>query len=184
MWVRGLKLKLVMLGFMTTQSRTLCGCVDWNPKVRRFSSSGPVAPYVGAWIETSDIGFSLVRSLSHPMWVRGLKLKIAHLCIVRKGRTLCGCVDWNLFFLRNVCRVISRTLCGCVDWNFILFICFVIAVSRTLCGCVDWNPNTSFYPPPLVCRTLCGCVDWNANVLQTFYANIRSHPMWVRGLKQ
>ena len=33
-----------------------------------------VAPRVGAWIETFLPGFSTPLSLSHPVWVRGLKL--------------------------------------------------------------------------------------------------------------
>ena len=32
-----------------------------------------VAPYVGAWIETKKVMNVSRRSLSHPMWVRGLK---------------------------------------------------------------------------------------------------------------
>ena len=32
-----------------------------------------VAPYVGAWIETSIVFSICMTSLSHPMWVRGLK---------------------------------------------------------------------------------------------------------------
>ena len=32
-----------------------------------------VAPYVGAWIETSVARTFAMLSLSHPMWVRGLK---------------------------------------------------------------------------------------------------------------
>ena len=38
-----------------------------------------VAPYVGAWIETfrSMNGTPLAR-MSHPMWVRGLKLPCSH----------------------------------------------------------------------------------------------------------
>ena len=33
-----------------------------------------VAPYVGAWIETSKKKKNLSLRLSHPTWVRGLKL--------------------------------------------------------------------------------------------------------------
>ena len=33
-----------------------------------------VAPYVGAWIETSLMGSPIGSSASHPTWVRGLKL--------------------------------------------------------------------------------------------------------------
>ena len=34
-----------------------------------------VAPYVGAWIETSNVKAYNFDDLSHPMWVRGLKLR-------------------------------------------------------------------------------------------------------------
>ena len=33
-----------------------------------------VAPRVGAWIETLSLSLSPLYSLSHPVWVRGLKL--------------------------------------------------------------------------------------------------------------
>ena len=52
MWVRGLKRE----------------CDDV------VSKKNDVAPHVGAWIETCKHGHAEVVSLSHPMWVRGLKL--------------------------------------------------------------------------------------------------------------
>ena len=51
MWVRGLKRE----------------CDDV------VSKKNDVAPHVGAWIETCKHGHAEVVSLSHPMWVRGLK---------------------------------------------------------------------------------------------------------------
>ena len=33
----------------------------------------PVAPHVGAWIETDTYGIIIGIYRSHPMWVRGLK---------------------------------------------------------------------------------------------------------------
>ena len=35
-----------------------------------------VAPYVGAWIETIPSPTNFANSMSHPMWVRGLKQKM------------------------------------------------------------------------------------------------------------
>ena len=52
MWVRGLKRI-----FIST-----------------FADVEEVAPYVGAWIETSSRRHEVLLFLSHPMWVRGLKL--------------------------------------------------------------------------------------------------------------
>ena len=36
--------------------------------------AGPVAPYVGAWIETEIVRTFASDKTSHPTWVRGLKL--------------------------------------------------------------------------------------------------------------
>ena len=35
----------------------------------------PVAPYVGAWIETLEECINFIKNKSHPTWVRGLKQK-------------------------------------------------------------------------------------------------------------
>ena len=50
----------------------------WVRGLKRLSEGGRgrgtrVAPYVGAWIETSLNSLRLVSNMSHPMWVRGLK---------------------------------------------------------------------------------------------------------------
>ena len=74
-----------------------------------------VAPYVGAWIETTFVDDETGYEVSHPTWVRGLKLwskdgcstskpshptwvrglKLAHDSVMAdlQGRTLRGCVD-------------------------------------------------------------------------------------------
>ena len=40
-----------------------------------------VAPYVGAWIETDKGAVKKISRLSHPMWVRGLKLNVLRLLL-------------------------------------------------------------------------------------------------------
>ena len=92
MWVRGLK-----------------------PLVLLLATTLKVAPYVGAWIETQKKRRIQRIQKSHPMWVRGLKLKNplrndenhgvapyvgawietchAHITNTKQCRTLCGCVD-------------------------------------------------------------------------------------------
>ena len=42
-------------------------------KGSRVDWLGAVAPYVGAWIETDEVGSRQGNVKSHPMWVRGLK---------------------------------------------------------------------------------------------------------------
>ena len=71
MWVRGLKLMVTNLS-----SRVM-----------------HVASYVGAWIETAANKYNLNLSMSHPMWVRGLKQGIVVEAHAMIRRILCGCVD-------------------------------------------------------------------------------------------
>ena len=71
MWVRGLKLS--------------CSSYD---RVKQ-----KVAPYVGAWIETTILKMLMMARKSHPMWVRGLKLCADTHLVNISSRTLCGCVD-------------------------------------------------------------------------------------------
>ena len=59
--------------------------------VQRFGRV--VAPLVGAWIETAhDVG-SWAGIMSHPSWVRGLKLAWFVLSCMMCSRTPRGCVD-------------------------------------------------------------------------------------------
>ena len=52
-----------------------------------------VAPYMGAWIETNKFDNWRDNGLSHPTWVRGLKLVYLSKKLIYKSRTLHGCVD-------------------------------------------------------------------------------------------
>ena len=52
-----------------------------------------VAPYVGAWIETTFVDDETGYEVSHPTWVRGLKLENDSFMAVLLCRTLRGCVD-------------------------------------------------------------------------------------------
>ena len=57
------------------------------------NTENDVAPYVGAWIETSPQWMGADYLTSHPTWVRGLKLFFFSLLLFFSGRTLRGCVD-------------------------------------------------------------------------------------------
>ena len=74
-----------------------------------------VAPRVGAWIETFASNVIVSRLESHPVWVRGLKLRwfrgtrfirVSHPVWVRGLK-----LEWNFMVLARCCR----TPCGCVD---------------------------------------------------------------------
>ena len=72
MWVRGLKLE------QTTLKDTLKVAPYVGAWIETTSTPSTivaltVAPYVGAWIETSNMSKETEPSKSHPMWVRGLK---------------------------------------------------------------------------------------------------------------
>ena len=74
-----------------------------------------VAPYVGEWIETNQIDVSSDTGMSHPTWVRGLKLMRqggdkynywSHPTWVR------GLKQNTPYHINEPC---CRTLRGCVD---------------------------------------------------------------------
>ena len=73
MWVRGLK----PTGYTLLAPRFVAPYVGAWIETNSVASSCirlRVAPYVGAWIETR-VQLSLYEQrMSHPMWVRGLKL--------------------------------------------------------------------------------------------------------------
>ena len=56
-------------------------------------ASRSVAPLVGAWIETRHKKEELTLILSHPSWVRGLKLLQLRVLKLQVRRTPRGCVD-------------------------------------------------------------------------------------------
>ena len=182
-WVRGLKLTqrsvvqslvksrtlrgcvdwntLCWMEIIISPSRTLRGCVDWNILPMAVLTIWSVAPYVGAWIETVKDDAEAVAQMSHPTWVRGLKLAMERMLHIPSRRTLRGCVDWNL----------ADT--ACINWG----------LGRTLRGCVDWNGNNGRGGLANESRTLRGCVDWNSQfIIDGAYKTV-SHPTWVRGLK-
>ena len=64
-----------------------------TPKVLITRTPHAVAPRVGAWIETLDRREHGAKYLSHPVWVRGLKLSDEVWANNNSRRTPCGCVD-------------------------------------------------------------------------------------------
>ena len=114
-WVRGLK----PAGESTTRTLT------------------SVAPYVGAWIETTSGHHMDTARESHPTWVRGLKPNMlnpmmsteeSHPTWVRGLKPwtliLLSLISWShptwvrglkLFFKNGITYYKSRTLRGCVD---------------------------------------------------------------------
>ena len=121
-----------------------------------------VAPRVGAWIETSYGFESLVNNVSHPVWVRGLKLgetgegqyrRKSHPVWVRGLKLIC--LSAVHFFARSH-PVWVRGLKPCLVHDD--------QVGDRVAPRVGAWIET---PCPLDSRTPCA-----------------SHPVWVRGLKQ
>ena len=106
--------------------------------------------------------------------------------LMKMGRTLCGCVSWNVCDEAGNLDAYRHTLRGCESWNYQcspIFLRnnvapftgawveiknrakFIFSCSRTLCECVSWNKKETQDYCLNQSRTLCGCVSWNvANV--------------------
>ena len=92
-WVRGLKLK-----FMQSTKKIWLSHPTWVRGLKLWAMpknalGRAVAPYVGAWIETTRLPKILQTKSSHPTWVRGLKLSLRFPLGRSACRTLRGCVD-------------------------------------------------------------------------------------------
>ena len=76
-WVRGLKHGNYKT-YLELQVAPYVGA--WIETSVKTSTTGccTVAPYVGAWIETRDTHGRVPAGWSHPTWVRGLKPYLAH----------------------------------------------------------------------------------------------------------
>ena len=73
-WVRGLKPNAHNLTSPNTKVAPRVGAwIETSNRLPSFSAIYFVAPRVGAWIETSHRYRCRYRSVSHPVWVRGLK---------------------------------------------------------------------------------------------------------------
>ena len=93
MWVRGLKLSRLMQWQLPSVAPHVGAWIETITGFEDAVKLIKVAPHVGAWIETLTPSPPRLPLESHPMWVRGLKLKrIMHPAVVSR-RTPYGCVD-------------------------------------------------------------------------------------------
>ena len=92
-WVRGLKHKKYFALLRLTVVAPYVGAWIETKADIATSSFVPVAPYVGAWIETNEYKKRAAIMVSHPTWVRGLKLCPLWFQNDYWSRTLRGCVD-------------------------------------------------------------------------------------------
>ena len=112
-WVRGLK-RTGSEGWVSDRVAPYVGA--W---IETSASSVPlnsfsVAPYVGAWIETIAVFASLISFVSHPTWVRGLKHAYVQLRLRHAVAPYVGAwIETSLVTPRLA--LLGRTLRGCVD---------------------------------------------------------------------
>ena len=120
-----------------------------------------VTPCMGVWIETANTARQYETSLSHPVWVCGLKLE--ECCHHNQGaasHTLYGCVDWN-FDGEEASGITDVTPCMGVWIETLHRWCIEVALSVTPCMGV-WIETKSMRAPLRL---------------------EMSHPVWVCGLK-
>ena len=91
-WVRGLK-HTVLFAQPVFEVAPYVGAWIETTNIHDIAGGDLVAPYVGAWIETLTSPPASLCVASHPTWVRGLKLIGVETHGERCRRTLRGCVD-------------------------------------------------------------------------------------------
>ena len=116
---------------------------------------------MGVWIETMFASYKKSISLSHPVWVCGLKHLDKAIGYSDKASHPVWVCGLKLKMLDKIDQTLSHTLYGCVDWNFIDGKLANRLIRHTLYGCVDWNKKKPQKTKLFCCHTLYGCVDWN-----------------------
>ena len=161
MWVRGLKQPSEVV-VASSDSRILCGCVDWNK----------------LWLNDSKIVFSRILC-GCVDW----NIKLRSRKHAEKSRILCGCVDWNRNpIIRKSLTIVASYVGAWIEtfgqcqrnWGL---------RGRILCGCVDWNLPRPFEIAPAAKSHPMWVRGLKPNMVPLLTVHIMSHPMWVRGLK-
>ena len=152
-----------------------------NREKRQYQCN--VTPCMGVWIETKKLEADLLQAKSHPVWVCGLK-QLSEKLILSVGRhTLYGCVDWNRQWQGYDASLCSHTLYGCVDWNRrggshhaprLVTPCMGVWIETC------WSLG---YPLSIDVTPCMGVWIETADLWQK-NQYLRSHPVWVCGLKR
>ena len=138
-WVRGLKLTLKLLPLLLL----------------------PVAPRVGAWIETDDLQLSDDDLLSHPVWVRGLKLRSTK----QRGEE----------------ALVAPRVGAWIETYYLLAFTLTTAVAPRVGAWIE-TTKVCIFRVRLGSRTLCARIETSMITMQGTTQNIA--PCVVRGLKQ
>ena len=142
---------------------------------------------------------------SHPLRMRGLKLRDTINFDKKLCRILYGCVDWNSYICRTQSRFQSHPLrMRGLKPFFKVFACLFLAshplrmrglkrlsmrsinrswISRILYGCVDWNNKKCF------CWFYTKVASFTDAWIETLVSHlvspdVESHPLRMRGLKR
>ena len=118
-----------------------------------------VAPYVGAWIETTAVAPSVSSASSHPTWVRGLKLQIQgegtahHGVAPYVGAWIETCALSNLNEPKHVAPYVGAW----IETHLVARTASASDVAPYVGAWIE-TPRTKVIRPP-TSRTLRGCVD-------------------------
>ena len=135
-WVRGLKLfRLPMQASYNVAPRV--GAWIETTSCSKACALFAVAPRVGAWIETQKEFCGACKPLSHPVWVRGLKLDHREPCV--KCYRVAPCVGAWIETSMITMQGTTQNVAPCVVRGLKLRQQTTPSSSRrrTLCGCVD-----------------------------------------------
>ena len=120
-----------------------------------------VAPYVGAWIETSIVLHSESFFWSHPMWVRGLKQHILHNCLR----------------LRQVAPYVGAW----IETALASILVRDASVAPYVGAWIETVALASHFAFAGVAPYVGAWIETSLDIAHR--AHVLSHPMWVRGLK-
>ncbi len=143
--------------------------------------------------------------VSHPTWVRGLKLYVPSHALLLPRRILHGCVDWNIkCYIVGIFTYVASYMGAWIETVILInkivdkYVAsymgawietwFIASISNMILSHPTWVRGLKrclylWDKQLLLRRILHGCVDWNFRIKRSREHRTTSHPTWVRGLK-
>ena len=143
-----------------------------------------VASFTGAWIETAWLlEIWLFRPMSHPLRVRGLKLRSGCRTICQIVASFTGAWIETMLFLRHLSVLLVASFTGAWIETYSPFILYWKSLQSHPLRVRGLKPVREKYTGLSQRRILYGCVDWNKSRIYPHRKFDESHPLRVRGLK-
>ena len=142
-----------------------------------------VAPYVGAWIETTQVVTTLRKCLSHPTWVRGLKPRLhgSQCQNVFVAPYVGAWIETECIRFYHISLCVAPYVGAWIETTRDLKLNQSHSVAPYVGAWIETYPKASNSGTGTVAPYVGAWIE--TDDIQFLHLGAESHPTWVRGLK-